>query len=137
MPPHVYSDPYQDDFFMMRITFSQRAFYFQSPVFCCMALLSAGIASSRQRLHKNENTAYSFTDISGIRFLYISTTNSQRLQTVVQHLVRLFIHADHQNLQIYTAFHIHQGILHVRYKIRIFLWRDAPVFIHVGTQFVF
>lgn len=96
MPPHVYSDPYQDDFFMMRITFSQRAFYFQSPVFCCMALLSAGIASSRQRLHKNENTAYSFTDISGIRFLYISTTNSQRLQTVVQHLVRLFIHADHQ-----------------------------------------
>ena len=70
-PVHVYSCcPSPEWFFMARITFRKKVFYFQISVFYRAVLLYTGTPPWK-RLHKNENTACLFTDIFGIYFLYI------------------------------------------------------------------
>lgn len=122
---------------MVWITFCQKVFYFSGSVFCRALFPYAGITPSRQWFHENEDTAGSFSDIFGIRLLYVARAHRQRLQMVIQHLVWLFVHADHRHFRIIWLFIYIEDIFHARYKIRIFLWRDTPVVIHVGTEFVF
>lgn len=122
---------------MVWITFCQKVFYFSGPVFCRALFPYAYITPSRQWFHENEDTAGSFSDIFGIRLLYVAGAHRQRLQMIIQHLVWLFVHADHRHFRIIWLFVYIEDIFHVHYKIRVFLWRDTPVFIHVGTEFVF
>ena len=95
------------------------------------------IAPPGQWLYKNENTARTVTDIFRIGFLYVSRAHRKRFQMVTQHLVWIFIHADYRDFRIIRQFIEVPNILHVGYKICVFLWRDTPVFILVGVKFVF
>lgn len=90
-----------------------------------------------QRLNKHKYTACAVSDIFGIGLPGISWAHRQWLPGFAQQLVRFFIHAHYRYIRIIWHFIDVQNILHAGYKFRVFLWRDTPVVISVGLEFIF
>ncbi len=55
----------------------------------------------------------------------------------VQQLVRFFIHAHYWNSRVIRHLIDVQDILHTGYEFGVFFWRDTPVVVSVGLEFIF
>lgn len=125
------------NFLFVRVAGIYKVLDFFRPVSRGTVFTDAYMPHATQRLYKHKYTAVAVPDIFGIGLPGISRAHRQWLPGFAQQLVRFFIHTHYRNIRIIWQLINVQNILHAGYKFRVFLWRNTPVVISVGPEFIF